>query len=259
MKHKLETILFLWMLTLPATSMGQTSVSPTIEVLQSSVTAMLGKVSLSDITLNGSSEAISGGSNSANGSFEFRATAAGSSRTDLILGNETITNIYLLGGATPSGSWTNGNGTQQPIAPHNLLAGVDWAFPPLLILNITGNPSMVVSYIGLEGNLIHLSASKQLAGAPSVVNASVGHLTQIDVWLNSSTLLPAKLSYNMHPDNNAAVDIPVTVQFTNYQTLSQILVPSQIQEYINNTLALTVQIQSANVNSGLSPTIFATQ
>jgi hypothetical protein len=48
------------------------------------------------------------------------------------------------------------------------------------------------------------------------------------------------------------VDIPVAIQYSNYQTISGVTLPLHVQKYINNGLTLDLQIQSASFNSGLA-------
>ncbi len=52
-------------------------------------------------------------------------------------------------------------------------------------------------------------------GAPTFA-----HLTQVDFFLDSTTLLPAAITFNIHPDNNALLDLPVEIRFSDYRVVS---------------------------------------
>lgn len=81
----------------------------------------------------------------------------------------------------------------------------------------------------------------------------------MDLFLNSTTLLPVALSFAAHPDNNALLDIPVQVQFSNYQNVGGVQIPFHIQKFLNYSLSLDLQVQSAVLNSGLSANSFGVQ
>jgi hypothetical protein len=77
------------------------------------------------------------------------------------------------------------------------------------------------------------------------------------VYLDSATLFPAAIKFNAHPDNNALLDIPIELDYSNYQSLSGVQLPLHIQKLFNNNLFLDLQFTSATLNSGISSSIFA--
>lgn len=244
---------------LPVDGLAQNATSPVTQALQASLQAMIGSSNVQDVTLNGTAEAIAG-SDDETGSFVFRATATGSSRVDLGLTSGTRSETRQPGNGSPSGSWSNALGGPFPLAQHNLLTGYDWAFPAFIETQMLTNSAIIVTFVGQEGALLHLTATQQPpSGLSAAAGATAQHLTQFDLWLSTSTFLPAQLTFNIHPDNNAGMDIPVEVQFSNYQNLGGIMIPGHIQKFVNNTLALDAQIQTAVINSGLSASTFTIQ
>lgn len=237
---------------------GQAATSPVTTALQSSLHAMVGQNNVQDVTLSGQAEYIAG-SDDETGSFTYRATAAGCSRTDLGLTSGTRSETRQPGNASPLGAWMGEDGVVHASVQHNLMSGYWWPFPALIVSDLLTDSSMVVTFVGQEGPLLHLSAYQQHAGASPGVNATLQQLTQFDLWLNASTLLPAQLSFNIHPDSNAGLNIPVVVQFSNYQTIGGILVPASAQKYVNSTLAIDAQIQSVGINTGLTSSVFSLQ
>lgn len=71
--------------------------------------------------------------------------------------------------------------------------------------------------------------------------------------------LPAAITYNIHPDNNALLDIPVEIDFSDYRLVSGVQIPFHIQKCLNNSLLLDFQVQNAAINSGLSASEFTVQ
>ena len=82
------------------------------------------------------------------------------------------------------------------------------------------------------------------------------HLSETDIFLDSTTSLPVAIAFNIHPDNNALLDIPAEIQFSDYRTVKGAQIPFHLQKFINNTLTLDLQFQSATTNSGLLATDF---
>jgi hypothetical protein len=74
------------------------------------------------------------------------------------------------------------------------------------------------------------------------------HLSAVDIFYNPTTYLPISVDYETHPDSSATVDIPVQVEFSNYQTVGQITVPFHIQRYVNGVLALDITISNVSWN-----------
>ncbi len=65
------------------------------------------------------------------------------------------------------------------------------------------------------------------------------------------------MTFNVHPDSNALLDIPVDVRFSDYRTVSGAKVPFHVQKYLNNGLVLDFQAQSVTLNSGLAASSFS--
>jgi hypothetical protein len=65
------------------------------------------------------------------------------------------------------------------------------------------------------------------------------------IYLDATTYRPVEFDFNVHPDNNALVDIPIQIQFSNYAELEGIWAPGTIEKFANSTLELTLQVVSA--------------
>lgn len=237
---------------------GQAIASSVSTVLRASLQTMLGSKSVQDVSLTGTAENFAG-SDDETGSFTFRATSTGYTRVDLGLPSGVRSESRQPGNNAPFGSWIMGNGVLHAAAQHNLMSGYYWAFPALIVNDMLTNPSALVSFVGIEGTLAHFSVYEQQPTASTAYNGVLQSLTKYDLWLDSSTLLPAKLAFNIHPDSTEGLDIPVQVQFSNYETISGTVTPTTVQKSVNNTLVLDAQIQSVSINTGLTADTFSLQ
>jgi len=239
--------------TQSSSTIANASSAQALSALQNSVFALTGNSAVNDVTLAGTAERIAG-SDDETGTATYRATAS-ANRLDLNLSGGTRSEIRGPGADGLGGNWIAPDGAVHEIAPHNLLTGPGW-FPLYSVSNLlSANTS--VTYIGVESlngsPAIHLKSSQTVqTNLPTATAALLQHLTQIDLYLDTSTLLPVALGYSVHPDGNATLDIPVTVAFSDYRTVGSLKIPFHVQQYFSGSLLLDIQFQQASVNSGLS-------
>ncbi len=227
------------------------SASPVTSALQMSISSMLGSVTIQDVTLSGSAEAIAG-SDDETGQFVFTSTMTGSSQTNLNLQSRKRTEYRVQSTSGPTGSWSSNDGVLHAISQHNLFTESAWPFPAIVLKRLLGqSSSWMVAYAGLDGSLMHFVATQPPPKGVSGPTASLPqHLSEMGIYLDSTSFLPTKLTFNDHPDNNAAFDIPVMIQFSDYQIMNGVLTPAHIQKFVNRTLVLDLHIQSVSLNSG---------
>jgi hypothetical protein len=236
----------------------QASAPNATALLQSSLLALSGGTSITDVTLSGSARYIAG-SDDESGTAVLKALAAGASRMDLTLPGGNRSEVLNTSSNEPVGAWSGPEGVSHPIAYHNLLTAPAWFFPAFPIASGL-SARYIATFIGHEtrnGQTVeHLAVSQVPIIAAPPGGPSFEHLSQVDFFLDSSTFLPAAIAFNIHPDDDALLDIPVEIDFSNYTTVSGSQVPFHIQKHINNSLALDLQFSSAVLNSGLSAATF---
>jgi hypothetical protein len=229
--------------------------------LQQSLAQLVGSHSISDVSLSGNAQRVAGTEDVA-GTAVFTAISGGASRVDLSLPAGKWSEI-LNTSPQPSGSWTGPDGVSHQMAFHNLMVGSSWFFPTFPIAQALSASGYVATYIGREthnGQAVeHISVSQNSASVIPHSSVSYQHLSQLDLFLDSNTLLPAALSFNVHPDNNALVDIPVEARFSDYRPVNGAQIAFHVQKYMNGFPALDFQAQSVTLNSGLSPNQFTVQ
>jgi len=233
-------------------------------LLQQSLAALNGGQPITDVTLSGNARRIAG-SDDESGSATFKALAAGAARMDLSLSMGQRSEIVNLTGPTPAGSWSGPDGVSHGMAYHNLLIDPSWFFPAFPISRGLSSSGYTAAYVAQEtrnGQSVQhvqvqvwqVSTVQTPAGTPTMQ-----HLSQMDFFLDATTLLPAAIAFNIHPDNNAGIDLPVEVQFSDYHAVSGAQVPFHIEKFLNNSLLLDLQFTSAQLNSGLSASLFNVQ
>jgi hypothetical protein len=252
--------LFLLNSTLAAgTQTAASSPQPQV-VLQQSLSALVGSATLSDVTLSGSARRIAG-SDDESGTVTLKALASGATRLDFSFPSGPRSELRGDPSKGLTGHWSGPDGIVHTIANHNLITDWSW-FPAFALANAASSQNAVVAFVDNEvhndQSVVHLSASLQSAN-PSGNAALARHLSQIDLFLDATTLLPAAIDYNIHPDNNALLDIPVELRFSGYAPFNGAKIPFHVQKFINNNLVLDIEFQTASLNTGLSSSSFSVQ
>lgn len=275
-------------------SSSATSDPQAVALVQKSLAALTSGVKVTDVTLTGTARRVAG-SDDETGTATLQATAAGDSRVELGFASGTRTVIRnhsaipLANSLPPKiaasigqlpqpvGEWTGANGAAHPIAGQDLMTDSAWFSPALTLARLSGSQNYVLSYVGQETHngqvVLHISASEQIpqqqpsaatsAAPPDVDGAQsealMRRLSRMDLYLDPKSFLPVALEFDEHPDNNALVDIVTEIRFSDYQTVSGVLVPMHVQKYLNYGLVLDLQFSNAQVNSGVSASDFAVQ
>jgi hypothetical protein len=166
-------------------------------------------------------------------------------------------------GSQPVGAWSGPDGVIHGIAQNNMLNDPIWFFPAFTVARLTELPDSVLSYIGpetLNGEaVVHIAVSQQFASVSSSapqIAALLNHLSQMNIYLDATTLIPAAISFNTHPADNGYFDVFTEILFSNYQAVNGIRVPFHVQKFMNYGLVLDLQFSSILPNSGLTAAQF---
>lgn len=242
-----------------ATAQQATASAPqATALLQQCLAALTGGHPVIDVSLSGTAERVAG-SDDESGSAMLKALAAGASRVELGLPSGNRLEILNITSSKAVGAWSGPDGVSHPVAYHNLLLPPAWFFP---LFPVTSGLSAgyVATYIGHETRngqgVEHLAISQKASSLVSSGALPFEHLSQIDFFLDSTTLLPAAIAFDTHPDDDALLNIPVEINFSNYTSVNGVQVPFHVQRCINGSLSLDLQLESAVINSGLSSTTF---
>lgn len=229
------------------------------QFLQQSLAALQGTTSLKDATLSGTARRIAG-SDDESGTAVLKGLSSGAGRSDLSLSSGPRNEVENLTEAMPAGSWSGPDSVSHAMAFHNLLNEPAWFFPAFAIARRLSGTGYVATYVGHEtrnGQAVEHVSVFQTAQFPNPPGAATfEHLTQVDFFLDTTTLFPSVIAFNIHPDNNGLLDIPVEVHFSDYRPVNGAQVPHHVQKYLNNSLILDFQANSVTLNSGLSASAF---
>ena len=246
-------------------------------LVQQALRTLSGGFPVNDITLTGTARRIDG-SEDETGAVTARALATGQSRIDLNLPSGTRSEVRTSGNSSntnsarvaPSattlivgrgGAWSGPDGVSHVEADHNLLTDSSWFFPSLMMARIASTNDFALVDAGPEtkqGRQVeHLVISRQSpSGTPLILSMAMQHLSRTDIFLDASTMLPVAVDFSTHPDNNASLDIPVEILFSDYRALNSGQVAFHVQKYENGTLALDLRFENAVPNSGVSSDVF---
>lgn len=215
-----------------------------------------------DIVLSGLARRISG-SDDETGTAVLKAISSGASREELSLPSGKWTEVLRTSQPQPSGSWSGPDGVTREIAFHNLLVGSSWFYPTLVIAPAVSNNDYLATSLGRKtrnGQTVeHIVLCRPSPSAIPNTTVSYQHLSQLDLFVDAATLFPAAITFSIHPENAASTDIPIEVRFSDYRSLSGVQIPFHIQKFMNGSLTLDLQIQSATLNSGLPANEFTVQ
>lgn len=228
-----------------------------LALASSAIAALTGGRSIQDVTLLGDVTWNAG--NNDTGTVTLRALGSNESRVDLALAAGTRSEIRDASTGAAKGKWDSPDGKSGVFAYQNTMTDAVWFFPAFG--SLAGGPNVVLSYVGQESRndqpVQHLRSiiyHPELSGG---AGPSLQRLSTMDFYLDATSLLPVAVLYNQHPDDNVAVNIPIEIDYSNYQSVSGVQVPMHIQKSANGSLTLDVAVTSAAFNSGLSMSLFS--
>jgi|SRR5581483_3858228 len=254
-------VLLLGFLTLSYAGSAQVQSTPVsdpkaLALAFQSLTAITGGASIGDVTLMANVTSMAG-SDLQTGTATLRAKGFLEGRIDLNLSGGQRSEVRNNSGGLLRGAWSGTSAIAHSVALHNCLTDGSWFFVPLSSLSAAlSNSNVILSYLGPVSSggrtFEHLQSYLYVAGLPVVAQ-----LSTMDFYLDSTTLLPIVVSFNIHPDNDFGTNIPVEIDFSQYQAINGVQVPRHIQRFVQGTVVLDLGITSAAFNSGLSDTLFS--
>jgi hypothetical protein len=248
-------------LTVSFAQQTSSSSAQAVKFLQQALVALSPGTPTTDVTLSGNAQYING-SDDETGAVTVKAVGADSSIV-LALPSGTRSEVRLTSNGQPSGTWTGTDGISHKMPLHNLLTEPAWFFPLFAVSHGLMQSGYVATYVGQETrgdvSVQHLSISQIFSGVPVGQLSRLQPLSQIEIYLDSTTFLPNAVTFTIHPDNNELLDIPIEIFYSDYRVTNGVQVPFHVQRFLNNGLVLDLQFQNAALNSGLTASQFATQ
>jgi hypothetical protein len=256
-------MIFLLVLTsalLPCFSAAQTTAAAArdpqaLTLIASALKALTGGVAVNDVILQASAAYVAGSDEE---SGPATLTARGN--------QQSLVQLNLSGGQRqeirngPAGAWSGPDGTAHSMALHNCWADASWFFPALTLEAVATDPQTAVAYLGTDTSkgrtLLHVQVTRAPAGQSADVAALILGLSTMDIYFDPQSFLPLVLDFNAYPDNDGNTNIPVEIQFGNFQNSNGALVPLRIQKYLQGSLLLEFAVSNVSINSGVPASEF---
>jgi hypothetical protein len=227
------------------------------------IAALTGGTAVSDVTISGSVVWTSGPRNATGTVVAYGKTSA-MSRIDLTVGSGNRSEIRNNTNASAQGTWINAAGQSNSAAAQNCWTDPVWFFPALTSLSaVTTDNTLVLTYVGLETrngvSVQHIRSYHCVASKFLEFTAFTQRASKVDYYLDAPTLVPLWITFNAHPDNDANTDIPVEIDFSDYQLVSGVLVPYHITKLWQGSPLFDFTATNATINSGLPDSLFSIQ
>ncbi len=226
-----------------------------LTLISSSLKALTGQAAVNDATFQATASYVAG-SDQESGSATL--TARGNQESLVQLNLDDGTRQEIRNG--PAGAWSGPDGTAHSMAIHNCWTDGSWFLPTLTLQAVLADPQLAVAYLGPDATkgrpLLHLQVARVLPGQSASVAAAILRLSAMDFYFDPQSFLPLVLDFNTHPDSDAGTNIPVEIQFGNFQSTSGALVPFHIQKYLQGTLTLDLVVTKVAINSGVPSSVF---
>ena len=228
---------------------------------QTNATALIGQMSnafsggqvIQRITLSGNATWHAGGQEDS-GPVTLTASPTGEFQLTLQLsGGQRLENRTGTG-TSATCNWAGSDGIAHTIDLGNCWKPAVWFLPSISLQSPMLSSSLVAADLGQEAigsdstSYRHLKTQLQPVGLPAEMMASMAKRSATDIGLDPTTMLPAVLAYEVHPDNGASIPISIEAHYSNYQDVNGVKIPFLIQRYVNNYLQLEISLTTAQVN-----------
>jgi hypothetical protein len=191
------------------------------------------------------------GSDHESGTAQLQANIDGSSRIQLALGKASQTEAQTKADSSRSCQWTDDAGISHEILGANCFIAIPW-FAPGLFTQFSQLPTLTSTSdegeVSKENSTFHqISFLFNLQGSDNASTKQLVDRSKVKVFYDPQTFLPTSLQYNIHPDANDLQDIEVRVTFSNYQSVSGVMVPFHVERSVNRTIQLKLDVSNASI------------
>jgi hypothetical protein len=221
--------------------------------------ALTGGTAITDASVQATANYIAG-SDQETGTVTLEAHTGYESRIVLSLSGGERSEVRNGSGAPPQGKRSGSDGVWHAAALHNCWADPTWFFPALTIQSALNDPQVTLAYVGQETKqgiaVQHVRIARLLPAQSVAATALIQHLSQADMYLDATSYLPVAVAFDVHPDSDAGLDIPVEIQFAGWHAVSGIQAPSRIQKFIEGSLVLDLGVGTTLINTGIAQSDF---
>jgi hypothetical protein len=215
-----------------------------------------GGAAIQDAVLTGKVRRVAGSDDQA-GTASLKIVASGEMRLDMSFPSGSQSVVRTSTGTGLTGFWSGADGKEHPVAFQALKTDdAQWFFPPIMLTRLSQMPGVSLAetqekHHGRAAEHLHIvqTADSRL---PAYAIKLVEHADEMELFLDPITLLPSTVAFNTHPERDLGRDIPVELRFSNYRSVNGAQVPFHVQEYLNRTLVLDLEFETAQINTGIT-------
>ena len=136
----------------------------------------------------------------------------------------------------------------------NCLQPAVWFLPALSLQPALASSAMNAVDLGTgavgssSNSYRHVQSKLSPSNLPTKMAKSLTQRSTTDLGMDPKSLLPAVLTYSVHPDNGANVQIAIEVRYSDYRAINGVMIPFHIERLVNGTLQLDILVSSVQVN-----------
>ena len=239
-------------------------IARTMAYVQKSLAAQTGGAPINDVTLVGAIT-LAGGQNSGAGAITLSATVDGKSQVSMNLPSGRQSEVRNYSRFSHAATWTGPDGAAHDFSPLNTLGPHPaWFFPAFVMQSGFNSTQYFAGDLGPAtwdgASVEHLSIFRRPRSdraAGSFVNPFLKQVSQYEIYLNPSTLLPEAITFNVHLDSNHPAEFLVPagtptgdfleeIRYLDYREVQGRPVAFHIQVLFNGALSADIQLASAN-------------
>lgn len=225
---------------------------PTQSVFQANVQAAIsGQKPVSVVNLTANAEWFAGSTHET-GTAQLQAKADGATSVQLVLGQGSRLETQTKIDSSRTCAWTDNAGISHDILGANCFVAIPWFAPNLFAQPASLLPVLLATTddgeVSKDGVAFHqLRYFLNLQAADSISSKRAVDHSAVKVFYDPRTFLPVSLEFAAHPDTNDLQNIDVEVKFSNYQSVSGVLLPFHIEKYVQHTLQLKMDVSNASI------------
>jgi hypothetical protein len=208
---------------------------------QAAATAFSGASSISSAQLTGNAVILSGGT-----SVSVTATLSASSS-----GQTSVTLAFPDGDRIESKDVSQGTcattigGVASDSSSSSCIMAQSWVLPQLMI-NAAQRPAnlSVASGSSVDCASSCLLFSLNPAASPAPLPANLQRLSQSVLAIDPATNLVTSMFYMQTPDDGSSTEVKVAITFSDYRSVSGVMVPFEIDKAINGNTVMKLSVTS---------------
>lgn len=233
------------------TAFSQTAAGPggavdSAEQIVQKASAAFSSLPITSVYISGTAHAIAG---SLNETGNFSATVLADGHSEFQLNAASLTQSEKSGSFDDVAGckWARTDGIDHATAEHNCWRSLNWLLPAFSLLSHQAQLKKDLRPEPGAQNGHTLALFRALSLRSVSTEVLLNRLSAVQLLTDPNTALPVSIVFSIHPDDDANLDIPITVRYSDYRRVNGVSIPYHIQKYINGGLSLDLQVENAQI------------